>query len=299
MNAILALSSHHLSLGRDPASPETTHENDALQYYYQTLHYVQKAMRHSSYQNSNELIATTLIISTYEMLAGSQKDWEQHLQGVFSILRSQYINVEIEALESAVWWAWLRQDIWAAFREKRQTYTAWAPKKTYDSMNPYEKASRALWHLAQVVNFCSPAAGPTDRSTLHERLDTVEQLLHMLDEWRQSLPVEFYPLPEATAGTSSAFQPLLIYPPCYGRYLPFAFFVRVVAQLNVSPGLAIQAHYVSRILLSFHQPSFGGIDAYSERMRSIESWIHIVCGVGMTLTDDASSIFSSQCIFIG
>jgi hypothetical protein len=223
MNAILALSCHHLSATHDSASPETTHENDALQYYYQTLHYVQKAMQHASYQNSNELIATTLIISTYEMLTGSQKDWERHLQGVFWILRSQNINVEIEALESAVWWAWLRQDIWAAFREKRKTYTAWTPKKTYNIMNPYEMASRAVWHLAQVVNFCSPAANPTDRNELHERLDMVEQLLQMLNEWRQSLPVEFYPLPAATEDPSSAFRPLLIYPPCYGKYIPLPF----------------------------------------------------------------------------
>ena len=183
-----------------------------MQYYYQTLHYVQKAMRHATYQNSDELIATTLIISTYEMLAGSQKAWEQHLQGVFWILRSQYINVEIETVGSAVWWAWLRQDIWAAFREKRRTFTAWTPKKSYDVMNPYEIASRAIWHLAQVVNFCAPV---DDRSKIRQRLDDVEKLKEMLDEWRQNLPVEFHPLP-ATQDASSAFKPLLIWPSCYG-----------------------------------------------------------------------------------
>jgi hypothetical protein len=123
MNAVLALSCRHLSLNPGISIDEPPDRNSALQYYYQTLHYVQKAMRYSSYQTSLELLATTLIISTYEMLDGSRKDWERHLEGVFWIQRSQVIHGESEGLKSAVWWAWLCQDVWAAFREKRKTFT--------------------------------------------------------------------------------------------------------------------------------------------------------------------------------
>ena len=298
MNAILALSCHHSSITHDSSTPKTADENDSIQYYYQTLHYVQKAMRYTSYQSSKELIATTLIISTYEMLSGSQKDWERHLQGVFWILRSQNINVEIEAVESAVWWEWLRQDIWAAFRNKRKTYTAWSPKKSYDIMNPYEIAGRALWHLSQVVNFCSTPTVSTYRSEVSERFETADKLLQILDEWLNNLPVEFKPLPASAADTSNVFQPLLIYPSCYGKFYSLKY-LYCSDQLSSSLGLAIQVHYVCRILLSFQTPSVGGLADYMDRMKSVESWIHIVCGVGMTLTDGASSILSSQCIFIG
>jgi len=129
LNAIFALAGYHQSLDESIPSEKRTNQNSALQYYYQTLHYVQKAMRYSSYQHSLELMATTLIISAYEMLRGSRKDWQQHLQGVFWILRSRQIEVETSSLESTTWWAWLRQDIWVAFREKRRTYSTWVPKK--------------------------------------------------------------------------------------------------------------------------------------------------------------------------
>jgi hypothetical protein len=63
MNAILALSCRHLSLNPQLDKNEAPREPAALQYYYQTLHYVQKAMLYPSYKTSLELLATTLIIS--------------------------------------------------------------------------------------------------------------------------------------------------------------------------------------------------------------------------------------------
>nr|RBQ84580.1 hypothetical protein FVER53263_12845 [Fusarium verticillioides] len=144
LNAILALSCYHQSLDETIPSNHRPSQNTALQYYYQTLHYVQKAMRYSTYQNSQQLMATTLMVSTYEMLRGSRKDWQQHLQGVFWILRSRQIEVETSSLESTTWWAWLRQDIWVAFREKRRTYSTWMPKKGYTDLDSHELASRAV-----------------------------------------------------------------------------------------------------------------------------------------------------------
>ena len=125
LNAILALSFRHLALnpGLDDQNI-TSKPEEALQYYYQTLHYVGRAMQSSAYKISLELLSTALIISTYEMLDNSTDDWERHLEGVFLIQRSQTIHGETGGLKSAVWWAWLCQDIWAAFREKRYCRTS-------------------------------------------------------------------------------------------------------------------------------------------------------------------------------
>lgn len=38
---------------------------------------------------------------------------------------------------------------------------------------------------------------------------------------------------------------------------------------------------------------------YLERLRTVQAWIRIVCGIAMTLTDEASSMMCSQCLFIG
>jgi hypothetical protein len=217
----MALASYHRSL--DETIPPSTRpsRNTALQYYYQTLHYVQKAMRHASYQNSRELMATTLIVSTYEMLRGARGDWQQHLQGVFWILRSRQIEVERPSLESTTWWAWLLQDIWVAFRERRRTYSTWAPKKACSVLGGHELASRSVWLLAQVVNFCAvDASGDAGEGSVRERLGWAKGLKGMLEEWKGNLTVEFSPLPMSTGEDGQVFKPRLIYPQCFGQRAP-------------------------------------------------------------------------------
>ncbi|CAM1510823.1 Fc.00g083360.m01.CDS01 [Cosmosporella sp. VM-42] len=278
LNAILALSGYHQSLDEKSDLEDRPDHNSALQYYYQTLHYVQKAMRYSTYQNSQELMATTLIVSTYEMLRGSRKDWQQHLQGVFWILRSRQIEVETSSLESTTWWAWLRQDIWVAFRERRRTYSTWIPKKGYSDLNSYELASRAVWILAQVINFCALDSSDEVEGAFLGRLGWAKALQKMLDEWKSHLTVEFSSLPAISRHGSEAFQPRLIHPQCFG--------------------LAMQIHHVSQILLCAHEPCLGGLESFMKRQKTIQDSIEMVCGVGMTLTEDASGMLSSQCLFI-
>lgn len=216
LNAILALSSYHRSLDDSIPSNQRPDQNIALQYYYQTLHYVQKAMRYSTYQNSHELMATTLMVSTYEMLRGSRQDWQQHLQGVFRILRSRQIEVETSSLESTTWWAWLRQDIWVAFREKRRTYSTWMPKKGYAELDNHELASRAVWIMAQVINFCAVDSSIEMEGGLSRRIDWAKALKNMLNEWQSHLTVEFSALPSMGQYGIEVFKPHLIHPQCFG-----------------------------------------------------------------------------------
>ncbi|KAG8672946.1 hypothetical protein FPOAC1_006248 [Fusarium poae] len=278
LNAILALSSYHQSLDESIPPNQRPGQNIALQYYYQTLHYIQKAMRYSTYQNSQELMATTLIVSTYEMLRGSRQDWQQHLQGVFRILRSRQIEVETSSLESTTWWAWLRQDIWVAFREKRRTYSTWMPKKGYAELDDHELASRAIWIMAQVVNFCAVDSSFEMEGGLVGRIGWAKALKNMLTEWQSHLTVGFSPLPTMSQYGIEVFKPYLIHPQCFG--------------------LAVQLHHCSRILIAAHEPHLDGIQGLLKRQKDIQQSINMVCGIGMTLTEDASSMLSSQCLFI-
>uniref|UniRef100_A0A4E9E818 Transcription factor domain-containing protein n=1 Tax=Gibberella zeae TaxID=5518 RepID=A0A4E9E818_GIBZA len=278
LNAILALSSYHRSLDDSIPSNQRPDQNIALQYYYQTLHYVQKAMRYSTYQNSHELMATTLMVSTYEMLRGSRQDWQQHLQGVFRILRSRQIEVETSSLESTTWWAWLRQDIWVAFREKRRTYSTWMPKKGYAELDNHELASRAVWIMAQVINFCAVDSSIEMEGGLSRRIDWAKALKNMLNEWQSHLTVEFSALSSMGQYGIEVFKPHLIHPQCFG--------------------LAVQLHHCSWILITAHEPHLDGIQGLLKRQKDIQQSIDMVCGIGMTLTEDASSMLSSQCLFI-
>jgi hypothetical protein len=86
LNAVLTLALRHESLQTTSVESPFA-RRDALQYYHETLHYLSKALQYPSYHTSDELLATTIIISAYEMLDGSSRDWERHLQGVFWIQR--------------------------------------------------------------------------------------------------------------------------------------------------------------------------------------------------------------------
>jgi hypothetical protein len=293
----MALSSYHMSLMESCSSEKSKNQNAALQYYYQTLHYVQKAMRHSSYQKSQELMSTTLVIASYEMLRGSQSDWQQHLQGVYWILRSRQIEVEESSLESATWWAWLCQDIWVAFRERRRTYSTWLPKKGYGELSNHEVASRSVWILAQVINFCAVTEDSGNGGALLARIRWAKALKEMLSEWHQNLSLEFSPLPTTTFDEGAEFKPLLIHPPCFGMYCPGL--LAESKALTSLQGLAVQVHHVSRILLLAHETDTGGFEGFMARQKAIQSSIDAVCGIGMTLSHEASTVLTSQCLMIG
>lgn len=216
MNAILALSCRHLSLHPHLDNTEQPSSGEpAIQYYYQTLHYVQKAMQYSSYKTSLELLATTLIISAYEMFDNSSSDWERHLEGVFLIQRSQVIHGESGGLQSSVWWAWLCQDIWAAFREKRKTWTFWIPQKPLHSLSPHELAARSVYVTAKVINFCAQMGQALERGA-HNMMEKADHLHAMLNDWQKQLTIEFSPLPLALNGVS-VFKARHIRPPAFGR----------------------------------------------------------------------------------
>lgn len=61
----------------------------------------------------------------------------------------------------------------------------------------------------------------------------------------------------------------------------------------------MQVYHVSRILMAAHAPCLGGLESFMQRQNIIREAIEVVCGIGMTLTEDACSILSSQCLFIG
>lgn len=219
MNAILALSSRNLSLSINANERNARYCNDALRYYHKTLHYIQDAMQYDTYKTSLELLATSSIVSAYEMLDGSRQDWERHLKGVFWIQRSQVIHGDSMGLKQAVWWAWLCQDVWAAFREKRRPLTFWQPLRTLDEIDPYEIAARSVYFFAQVVAFCSHEEIEAGKNNITKRISAAKSLEEMLDNWRRHLTAEFRPLPYARS-SEDIFEPIWIHPPKFGMSAP-------------------------------------------------------------------------------
>ncbi|KAF2017938.1 hypothetical protein BU24DRAFT_420983 [Aaosphaeria arxii CBS 175.79] len=283
MNAILALSSRQLSISHN-ATPEEQDSKIGIQYYYKTLHYLQKAMYIEEYTTSLELLATALIVSMYEMLddSGTGSGWERHLKGVFWIQRSKLIQGETGGLRSAVWWAWLRQDIWAGFRERRRTLSLWTPTKSYTTMTSFEKAARVVWIFAKAVDYCSADAMKDGVNNVKLRLDSAEKITAMLDEWRDNLSDEFTPLPyhkqRQQQHSIDGFDPIWIHPPSFA--------------------VSMQLNYAARILVLLHKPSLGGATDYMEQQKVLTAYSTIICQLAIPLTDAASSVMSSQCLYI-
>ena len=61
----------------------------------------------------------------------------------------------------------------------------------------------------------------------------------------------------------------------------------------------MQLYYCSLILLHLHKPCYGGFKEYLARQKTLRKWASTVCGIAMSCTDYASSVMSSQCVFIG
>ncbi|KAF5502655.1 Sterol uptake control protein 2 [Colletotrichum aenigma] len=318
LKSILAVAARHMSLGPNPkvsnsgvtcppladsslaGSPaQEEAARSATQYYYETLQYLSHTLLYPSYANSHEILATAIMISTYEMFdsngPSNNGDWERHLRGAFWIQRSQDNNAEsADSFRRAVWWAWIRQDIWAAFRSGRRTLTIFQPQKTLQELNPDDLASRVLFIAAKCVAYAAYDASSSTQD-LQQRMNLGNRLLRSLEEWREALPASFAPIsggavsdtvsgasrpssaspsvhhvgqapgPAATQG-KGVFEPIWIHPP-----------------RNAG---AMQMYHFARSVVLLAQPSTGGLNAYRRRQRLLNESLHRVCGVAKACNDN-------------
>ncbi|KAH8883493.1 hypothetical protein GQ53DRAFT_752966 [Thozetella sp. PMI_491] len=272
----------------------------ATQYYYETLQYLSQNLLYPSYSRSREILATAMLISTYEMFdAQSTSDWERHLRGAFWIHRSQDNDGEsADLFQRSIWWAWVRQDIWAAFRETRPTLTFWIPKKPLHSLTPDELCTRIVFLAAKCVEY-SAGAGENGANSAGEmpgiaqRIARGQELLRDIEQWYSILPSQFQPLcasrrQEAASSTSSAnvpkggpalsvsleamFPPIWVHPPSHAA--------------------AIQTFHFARIVVLLNQPILGGIQSYRSQRKLLDESVQTICGIASTHTsDDAASAF--------
>lgn len=271
MKAILALTSRHAI--KSTRAPNLD-ANLPVQYYYETLHYVQEALQYTSYARSEELLATTMIISTYEMLDEASSNWKRHLKGVFGIQRSQDVNGRSGGLRQAVWWAWLRQDMWGAFREKRACFSFWRPDKDLSELSQDELATRAVYLLSQAVNYCANIH--TASAAVAKTIQSGEALLAALERWLGFLGPSYRPLPTPQDPTS-VFKGIWIHPPQYA--------------------VAMQVYHFAKILITLHSPAVAGFQGYLQTQRVLAEAVDAICGIAMELRDEGSQILSAQCLF--
>ncbi|EJT75874.1 hypothetical protein GGTG_05803 [Gaeumannomyces tritici R3-111a-1] len=322
IKAILALQARHASVASDlkvqpkPGSVPEVDPTVAVQYYHEALCYVSRALQYQSYARSEEILCTAMVISTYEMLdahmghgigrlsPGQRRsvlsNWQRHLKGIFWIQRSQGVNGASGGLRQAVWWAWLRQDLWAAFREHRRCLSFWRPVIDYSDLTQCELADRSIYLLSQAVNYCADDpeigswidAGATsalaDESdeAVRRRCDRGAELMEMLERWKSFIGDGFQPLPTgarplgAGVGVAAAkvWKPVWIHPPDFG--------------------VALQAYHFARILVCLHWPAVGGGRYDDTKTQGIlAEAVEAICGIAMEMTDHGCQLMSARCLF--
>lgn len=255
----------------------------ATQYYYETLHYLSQNLLYPTYSKSQEIIATALLISTYEMFDSegqySHGAWERHLRGIFWIQRSQNNNGECkDALRRAAWWAWLRQDIWVAFREGRRVLTIWRPTRRLMDLSSDDLCLRIVYICGRCVDY----AANEKKYDMTTRIDQGQRLQQALDDWFRILPSSFQPIYKVAPSDSvHLFPPIWIHPPSYAA--------------------ALQTFHFARIIVLINQPSIGGMDDFRIRQRLLDDSVETICGIAtMHQGQDLPSAFVNfQALYAG
>lgn len=294
MKALLALSAHHLSLkmkdendfnraqdNKESSITANDQENanyrdSAVKYYFESIHHLNSAMQSSSHTQSLELATAAMLISTYEMFDESYQNWRKHIQGIFWLQSLQQSHGESGGLRSAIWWAWFQQDIWIAMQERRCTYSIWEPQRSMNTLSAPELARHAFYLLAQCVNYISQDEKGQNSKRRAERGD---ELLRMLQKWRETLPQEFDPLP--LTSNDYLFPVIWVNPSSYAA--------------------ALQIQSLALILVVLHHPLLNDGASNKQSKHILKESVNNICGIARSVhADDIGANFISlKCLYEG
>ncbi|RDW64385.1 Zn(II)2Cys6 transcription factor [Aspergillus mulundensis] len=335
MKSILAVGAKHMSLGytnapgevtspganaSSPASlagaanaaPGPSPAHMATHYYYETLQYLSQTLLYPSYADSRELLATSTMISTYEMFDAdadrddtSSGDWERHLRGSFWIQRSQDNDGEAaDGLRRAVWWAWLRQDLWAAFRAGRPTLTIWRARRPLEELNSDELATRIVYICAKCVEYAASGKMPNQDQDPRARIEQGDQLLRALDDWYRALPPSYQPVAAAaldpqigTVRRASSIMPSTSPADSTswaadgtGAQEPSTVYIPPVWIHPANHAGAMQMYHFAKAVVLLNQPTMGGLNAYVARQKQLGESVQMVCGIANACQEHESAI---------
>jgi hypothetical protein len=213
-------------------------------------------------------------------------NWDRHLRGAFWIQKNAGASGESpDGLQRAVWWAWLRQDVWAAFRTGRAALTIHQPKIPMVDLTSEGLATRIIYIAAKCVQF---AAAPK-QGDIAGYIEAGETLLRMLDAWKSLLPSSFEPIPietgpnasSPTSGLEAKQTPIWIHPPAHAA--------------------AIQMYHFARIIMILNQPTTGGLNTYQIRFKLLRESTSTICGIALAQQSQTSpsAFVSFQAIYAG
>ncbi|OQV05495.1 Fungal specific transcription factor domain-containing protein [Cladophialophora immunda] len=191
----LAISAKQLALKRAGHEPQIT-EDIAVAYYQKALKAFSSLLMQPDSARSDEILASSIMLSSYEMLDVVGENFGSHLRGIASLLQLWQVNGDSPGIKGVVYWTWYRSDTWAALHAGRRMFLDehyWEPRAvdSFDGLSHEEIANRAMFLLGQCISFCNDyqdrerveAAGE-----LNIRQRTRDKLRQDLEQWKRMLP---------------------------------------------------------------------------------------------------------------
>ncbi|KAL5333038.1 hypothetical protein BJX70DRAFT_392501 [Aspergillus crustosus] len=279
MNSCLALSAKQMALKSSPGE-EGEHENVAIGYYRKAVRTFSVLLADSDHARSDEILASSIILSTYEMLDVVGDSFGSHLNGIAFFLQSRQVNGDSQGIEGAAYWTWYRHEIRAALQTGRRMFL----EDNYWQPEPLDSFNGLSVH-------CKP--GPHDDdddvNTQHAQHRRAVALDASLDQRQQKLPLSMAHFladrhPNADGSRASDF--------------PFEWF------LYPPSAIAHQVYHASKILLRLHRPSLPsentgpGRNQYLSNRREIEKSRQQIFLVSNSGIPDTWSLVSTQCLFV-
>ncbi|KAK6507108.1 hypothetical protein TWF481_005557 [Arthrobotrys musiformis] len=267
---------------------ESNTEVEYSQYYDAALREMQNSLVNDvdgRFSSSEEFLATAVILSTFEVIDGSNQEFRRHLEGVGSIIKPQGIHQSLIGLKGAAFWAWYRQDVLAAFRERRQTFITedvWHLDTSPESMcvlREDELGNRVMFILGQIINYCAKDEIEKNEHNVTERLRRAEVLEKKLEDWKRCLPDSYEPLTRMK-DKDGIFEALWYSPACCG--------------------IAVQVYYFAKIMLMMHKPQPPSQDRYQHFLaaqRQYKQCTQMIIGISLADVDESYHLISLQCLY--
>ncbi|CAI7669022.1 unnamed protein product [Penicillium crustosum] len=295
MNSCLALSAKQLAL-KSSDEEMATREKVAVKYHQKAIKAISSILADSACAWHDEILASSVILSTYEMFDVAGESFGAHLKGLAFFLQSRGVYGNATGIKGAAYWTWYRHEIWAALQTGQQmtlNESYWRPEDvdSFENLSIEEISNRAIFLLGQCVSFCNTkkvTEGMThlDRTEQEKRLAALQ---HALEEWKEKLPAtSSYCLSESASfpHTSSSYS------------FPSIWF------LYPQSAVAYQVYHASKILLNLHfesttfQNSMKSLSQSLSQRRQIEKSREQVFLVSNSGIPDTWSLISTQCLYI-
>ncbi|KIX97845.1 uncharacterized protein Z520_06623 [Fonsecaea multimorphosa CBS 102226] len=194
----LAISAKQLVLTRTGSEPQIT-DDVAVEYYQKALKAFSTLLMEPDSAHSDKILASSIMLSSYEMFEVVGENFGSHLRGIASLLQLWQVNGDSSGIKGVVYWTWYRSDTWAALHAGRRMFLDehyWEPRPVdcFDDLSHEEIANRAMFLLGQCISFCNDYQDRENAEAAEElntRQRTRDKLRHDLEQWKRMLPPSF------------------------------------------------------------------------------------------------------------